>query len=108
MSNIRKVAISEPLVDVVDPNQLVSNNCCLKVRRSRRFDFDRLCLALVLEHRQSFGRLGGRSVHGQSGGPELGGAVQSFGAPQRLRTGARHLLHGRVHKVPETRWILYW
>jgi len=30
MSCIRKVALSEPLVDVVDRNQLVSNNCLLK------------------------------------------------------------------------------
>ncbi|CAH0394618.1 unnamed protein product [Bemisia tabaci] len=30
MSSIRKVAISEPLVDVVDPKQLVANVCLLK------------------------------------------------------------------------------
>jgi len=30
MSDIRKVAISEPLVDVVDPKQVVSNSCLLK------------------------------------------------------------------------------
>jgi len=30
MSCIRKVALSEPLVDVVDRNQVVSNNCLLK------------------------------------------------------------------------------
>ncbi|XP_071453939.1 protein arginine N-methyltransferase 1-B isoform X1 [Hetaerina americana] len=30
MSSIRKVAISEPLVDVVDPKQVVSNACMLK------------------------------------------------------------------------------
>ena len=31
MSSIREVAISEPLVDCVDPNQVVTNNCCIKV-----------------------------------------------------------------------------
>ena len=31
MSCIRKVAISEPLVDVVDPKQVVTNSCLLKV-----------------------------------------------------------------------------
>ena len=31
MSCIRKVAISEPLVDVVDPKQVVSNSCLVKV-----------------------------------------------------------------------------
>ncbi len=31
MSCIRKVAISEPLVDVVDPKQVVSNSCLIKV-----------------------------------------------------------------------------
>lgn len=31
MSCIRKVAISEPLVDVVDPKQVVTNACLLKV-----------------------------------------------------------------------------
>lgn len=31
MSCIRKVAISEPLVDVVDPKQVVTNVCLLKV-----------------------------------------------------------------------------
>ena len=30
MSPIREVAISEPLVDVVDPNQVVSNSCLIK------------------------------------------------------------------------------
>lgn len=30
MSSIRKVAISEPLVDVVDPNQVVTNNALIK------------------------------------------------------------------------------
>ena len=32
MSAIRKVAISEPLVDVVDPKQVVTNSCLIKVR----------------------------------------------------------------------------
>lgn len=32
MSAIRKVAISEPLVDVVDPKQVVTNSCLVKVR----------------------------------------------------------------------------
>ena len=31
MSSIRKVAISEPLVDVVDPKQVVTNACLVKV-----------------------------------------------------------------------------
>jgi len=31
MSCIRKVAICEPLVDVVDPKQVVSNSCLVKV-----------------------------------------------------------------------------
>nr|NVI69693.1 arginine methyltransferase 1 [Cucujiformia] len=30
MSSIRKIAISEPLVDVVDPKQVVTNSCLLK------------------------------------------------------------------------------
>merc|ERR1719447_1489413 len=30
MSSVRKVAISEPLVDVVDPKQVVTNSCLLK------------------------------------------------------------------------------
>jgi predicted RNA methylase len=30
MSSIREVAISEPLVDCVDPNQVVTNNCLIK------------------------------------------------------------------------------
>jgi hypothetical protein len=32
MSCIRKVAVSEPLVDVVSPKQVVTNSCLLKVR----------------------------------------------------------------------------
>ena len=32
MSAIRKVAIAEPLVDVVDPKQVVTNACLVKVR----------------------------------------------------------------------------
>jgi hypothetical protein len=31
MSCIRKVAICEPLVDVVDPKQVVTNSCLIKV-----------------------------------------------------------------------------
>ena len=31
MSSIRDVAITEPLVDVVDNNQVVTNNCLVKV-----------------------------------------------------------------------------
>lgn len=31
MSCIRKVAITEPLVDVVDPKQVVTSSCILKV-----------------------------------------------------------------------------
>ena len=31
MSAIRNIAISEPLVDVVDPKQVVSNHCLVKV-----------------------------------------------------------------------------
>jgi len=31
MSCIRKVAICEPLVDVVDPKQVVTNSCLVKV-----------------------------------------------------------------------------
>lgn len=31
MSCIKDVAIKEPLVDVVDPKQLVSNSCLIKV-----------------------------------------------------------------------------
>ena len=31
MSSIRKVAIAEPLVDVVDPKQVVTNACLVKV-----------------------------------------------------------------------------
>ena len=30
MSAIRKVALTEPLVDVVDRNQVVTNNCLIK------------------------------------------------------------------------------
>lgn len=33
MSCIRNVAIKEPLVDVVDPKQVVTNTCLLKVSR---------------------------------------------------------------------------
>ena len=32
MTCIRNVAIKEPLVDVVDPKQVVTNSCLLKVR----------------------------------------------------------------------------
>jgi protein arginine N-methyltransferase 1 len=31
MSSIRNIAICEPLVDVVDNNQVVTNNCMVKV-----------------------------------------------------------------------------
>ena len=31
MSCIRKTAISEPLVDVVDPKQVITNACLIKV-----------------------------------------------------------------------------
>jgi F0F1-type ATP synthase beta subunit len=31
MSSIRKQALTEPLVDVVDPKQVVTSNCMLKV-----------------------------------------------------------------------------
>lgn len=39
MSCIRKVAISEPLVDVVDPKQVVTNSCLVKVRAESLFHF---------------------------------------------------------------------
>ena len=32
MSCIRKVAVNEPLVDVVDPKQIVTNACLVKVK----------------------------------------------------------------------------
>jgi hypothetical protein len=32
MSALRRVAISEPLVDVVEPKQVITNTCLLKVR----------------------------------------------------------------------------
>ena len=32
MSCVRKVAITEPLVDVVEPKQVVTNSCMIKVR----------------------------------------------------------------------------
>lgn len=35
MSCIKDVAIKEPLVDVVDPKQLVTNACLIKVRKGR-------------------------------------------------------------------------
>lgn len=35
MSCIKEVAIKEPLVDVVDPKQLVSSACLIKVSSSR-------------------------------------------------------------------------
>ena len=34
MSSIRKVAIQEPLVDVVEPKQVVTNSCLIKVSDS--------------------------------------------------------------------------
>lgn len=40
MSSIRQVAISEPLVDVVDPAQVVSNNFLIKVRFYRLPDIN--------------------------------------------------------------------
>lgn len=36
MSCIKDVAIKEPLVDVVDPKQLVTNACLIKVSRQER------------------------------------------------------------------------
>lgn len=36
MSCIKDVAIKEPLVDVVDPKQLVTNACLIKVTHSSR------------------------------------------------------------------------
>lgn len=33
MSSVRKVAIQEPLVDVVEPKQVVTNSCLLKVSK---------------------------------------------------------------------------
>lgn len=36
MSAIRKTAICEPLVDVVDPKQVVSTHCLVKVRMELR------------------------------------------------------------------------
>ncbi len=35
MSSIRKVALKEPLVDVVDSHQMVTDSVLIKVRRSR-------------------------------------------------------------------------
>lgn len=55
MSCIKEVAIKEPLVDVVDPKQLVSNSCLIRVceysdvlmcRRCNRSP-DRTCLVCV-------------------------------------------------------------
>ena len=37
MSCIKEVAIKEPLVDVVDPKQLVSSSCLIKVNRLFHF-----------------------------------------------------------------------
>ena len=31
MSSIREVALKEPLVDVVEPNQVVTDSCLIKV-----------------------------------------------------------------------------
>ena len=35
MSNIRKVALKEPLVDVVEPHQIVTDSVLVKVREGR-------------------------------------------------------------------------
>lgn len=45
MSTIRKVAISEPLVDVVDPKQVVTNSCLIKVSGNSVLHF--LCIELL-------------------------------------------------------------
>ena len=34
MSCIRKIALLEPLVDVCDPKQIISDSCCVLVRRA--------------------------------------------------------------------------
>ena len=34
MSSIREVALKEPLVDVVEPNQVVTDSCLVKVSKT--------------------------------------------------------------------------
>ena len=60
MSNIRKVALKEPLVDVVEPHQIVTDSVLVKVREGRG----------GREGGKEGGRGGGRRgrVHSQVGG----------------------------------------
>jgi hypothetical protein len=50
MSSIRKQALTEPLVDVVDPKQIVTSNCLVKVRRKCRPVCNRVCADSRLVH----------------------------------------------------------
>ena len=48
MSCIRKVAIQEPLVDVVNPKQVVTNSCLVKVGVLLHIYFEDLCRLITV------------------------------------------------------------
>lgn len=94
MSPIRKVAISEPLVDVVDPKQVVTGSCLLKEVKLKSSD-PTWYLWMV----------SGGFVHSKKGGFNLQLFISSRSASQRLHTSPGDLFHDWVYQVSQADWI---
>ena len=65
MSAIRKVALTEPIVDVVDRNQIVTNHCLIKeidIQTVKKVRLASSSLSTVQTHYQKDGELLSRPV----------------------------------------------
>jgi len=96
MSSIRNVAISEPLVDLVDQNQVVTGSCVVKVCAVIIMLFS---LFWVLRNVSCSTGSGPVYCSNQRSGLEQ--QLPVAGASQRLRPSVGGLLHDRVHEMPQ-------
>lgn len=104
MSCIKEVAIKEPLVDVVDPKQLVTSACLIKVGVSE------MCVAEVCVSSGSLTLVvfaGGGHLHSEGGGPDLHLTVLPAGEEERLHPCFGHVLQHRVYPLPQEDWLLH-
>lgn len=104
MSCIKEVAIKEPLVDVVDPKQLVSNSCLIRVSPvGGASSITHLCALLKI----MFVFSGGGHLHGEGRGPDLHLALLPAGEEERLHPCSGHLFQHRVHPLPQEDRLLH-
>ena len=99
MSCIRKVAITEPLVDVVDPKQVVSNSCLLKEVDLYTVTKDELAFSSPFSLQVKLLYLS------QIIQVIVSEHFMTTGSPKRLRSCSGHVFHYRVHQVSQEDWL---